>query len=90
MSVWVVVEFGCNSSYNDMYPPKVAVFKEESKEEATALYQKRKAEFLRWKGISGIQYKIYNHENGETIIQEGGDAGAKRPEGASIFFKKVE
>lgn len=82
MNIYVVVEFGCNSSYNDMWPPKVQVFID--KDAAMAVYSKLK------KGIEGVPYKEYNNDNSMTIIQQGGDEGAKRPEGAMIAVHQIQ
>jgi hypothetical protein len=66
MQVFVVTEFGCNSGYNDMYPPKVQVFG--TKEKAMECYLKLKNEIIKMKE----HCNIYERENYECIIQKGG------------------
>lgn len=80
--VYVVIEFGCNSGYNDMYPPSAKVFGD--KEKAYEYYESKK----KWLDKSHV--KVYKDKDGETTIESGGDEGAKRPEGVSIECCEVE
>lgn len=84
METYVVVEFGCNSSCNDMYPPKVRVFR--SKDDAYSYYTRIKNYILSMKNDYDIDYDIYTKVNEECIIQKGeySDKGAKRPIGIMI------
>jgi hypothetical protein len=85
--VYVVIEFGCNSGYNDMYPPSVKVF--EDKEKAYEYYESKK----KWMGkihTPKIRVNVYKDKDGETTIEAGGKDGAKRPEGVSIEFCEIE
>ncbi len=83
--VYVVAEFGCNSSHNDMYPPSVKVFK--SKTEAYEYYSMIKRNLY----SDDIEYPIKVHEytckNCESAIQDGDDV--KRPQGVSIEYVPI-
>ena len=87
--VYVVVEISCNSSYNDMNPPSVRLFSQ--KEAAVSAYMKLKSDILLAKEEYDIDCEIYKEKcGGETIIQEGGYTGAKRPVGASFLIRKID
>jgi hypothetical protein len=85
ISVYVVTEFGCNSSHNDMYPPTTRVFLD--KTAAYAYYNKIKARLYGPDPSEPIEVHRYVDMHGESAIQ-GGDA-AKRPEGVAIEFVRV-
>lgn len=85
--VYVVIEFGCNSNYNDMYPPSAKVFQD--REKAYSYYQSKKSE-LGKHHIPKIRVEIYKDKKGETAIEAGGFEGAKRPCGVSIECCNVE
>lgn len=85
--VYVVIEFGCNSSYNDMYPPSAKVFQD--KEKAYAYYQSKASQLGKYH-TPKIHIEVYKDKNGETAIEAGGDEGAKRPCGVSIECCEVE
>jgi hypothetical protein len=94
MKVYVVTEFGCNSSYNDMYPPYTKVFIDRDKAyeyyfqcvkpliEASQLHDKY--------CNCGVPIQNYKNKDSECVIQEGGDDGAKRPLGIKIEEKEIE
>ena len=84
--VYTVVEFGCNSSHNDMYPPTVHVFK--SKTSAYAYYNSLKTP-LQYDGCVDYPVKthVYTYANGEATIQDGDEV--KRPSGVSITYSKI-
>jgi hypothetical protein len=88
MDIYVVTEFGCNSSHNDMYPPKILVFK--NREDAYAHYTNEKNKILQMKEDYGIDFMLYC--KGECIIQCGMDDehGAKRPIGVMIKHQFVQ
>lgn len=90
MEVYVVVEFGCNSGYNHMYTPSVSVF--QSREKAYELYEKVKNYIIKMKEGYDIDYDHYedNGNGKESIIQCGGDEGAKRPIGIMITKKTIQ
>lgn len=86
LHIYVVTEFGCNSSHNDMYPPATKAFM--SKEQAYEYYNKIKEELL--KGYYDDQEpiaEVIEHKNGETVIQDGEQV--KRPQGVSIRLVPV-
>jgi hypothetical protein len=78
--VYVVAEFGCNSSHNDMYPPTVKAFK--SKTEAYEYYNKIKKSLYSDDPDYPINVHEYTYTNHESAIQDGDDV--KRPQGVSI------
>lgn len=80
IEMYTVVEFGCNSSYNDMYPPTITAFY--NHEEAYMHYMKSKDDIVKMKKLYGIGYTIDEDEDGECIIQDGDEA--KRPVGVKI------
>ena len=85
--IYVVIEFGCNSGYNDMYPPSAKVF--EDKQKAYSYYQSKKDELGQYYKPK-ISVEVYKDKNGETAIEPGGDDGVKRPCGVSIECCEVE
>ena len=78
--VYVVTEFGCNSSHNDMYPPSVKVFK--SKTEAYEYYNSIKKTLYSDDPDYPIKVHEYTYATCESAIQDGDDV--KRPQGVSI------
>lgn len=82
MDLYIVTEFGCNSGYNDMYPPTVTVFT--NAEEAYAKFNAMKDEIIHMKEEYDIDYTKYEHNNQISYIQDGGVEGAKRPTGVSL------
>lgn len=85
MNIYVVTEFGCNSSHNDMYPPTTKAFV--SKTQAYAYYNKRKAELYRFSIDGPTKVHVYKDAKGESAIQDGEEV--KRPEGIAIEYVKV-
>lgn len=85
MKAYVIVDFGCNSGHNDMFPPSVKIIK--NYEEAYELYNIQKNAIIIKKEHYFIDYEIYELEDGECIIQDGGEEGSKRPIG--VMIKKV-
>jgi hypothetical protein len=81
LHIYVVTDFGCNSSHNDMYPPMSTAFM--SKEKAYEFYNKLKNSLLKGYDDEPIA-KVIEHENGETVIQDGDQV--KRPQGVSIQY----
>lgn len=84
LCVYVVTEFGCNSSHNDMYPPTTKAFVDKNK--AYAYYNRIKAR-LYTGGVESEDVHVSKDANGESAIQNG-DA-VKRPEGVAIEFVRV-
>lgn len=83
--VYVVTEFGCNSSHNDMYPPTTKAFM--SKDQAYEYYNKIKTDLLKGYYDDEPIAEVIEHENGETVIQDGEQV--KRPQGVSIQWVHV-
>ena len=82
-SVYVVVEFGCNSSSNDMYAPTISFFR--NREEAYELYNKVKGYIKYMEAENAIGYDGYSQSDNESVIQCGDGAhAAKRPIGVII------
>jgi len=87
IDIYIITEFGCDSGYNDMYTPRVLVFKD--REEAYKYYTNVKDKIIKEKVDYDIDfyidYKLRVENNGECIIQKGmDDNGAKRPIGIMI------
>lgn len=86
LHIYVVTEFGCNSSHNDMYPPTMKTFM--SKEMAYEHYNKIKKSLMKNEyDDEPIRAEVYKHQNGETVIQDGEEV--KRPAGVSIQYVPV-
>jgi hypothetical protein len=83
--VYVVTEFGCNSSHNDMYPPTVMVYK--SKIEAYECYNAIKKTLYSYDPDYPFKVHEYTYPNGESAIQDGDDV--KRPQGVSIQYAQI-
>jgi hypothetical protein len=90
MKVYVVTEFGCNSGYNDMYPPSTKVFMDRDK--AYEYYFKCVKPLIEASSWNDYNVPIQNYKtkDSECVIQYGGDEGAKRPEGVKIEEKEIE
>jgi len=90
MKVYVVTEFGCNSSYNDMYPPSTKVFIDRDK--AYEYYFQCVKPLIEASHDKYYNVPIQNYQNKDSdcVIQEGGDDGAKRPLGIKIEEKEIE
>lgn len=90
MKVYVVTEFGCNSGYNDMYSPSTKVFMDRDK--AYEYYFQCVKPLIEASHDEDYNVPIqnYKNKNSECVIQEGGDEGAKRPEGVKIEEKEIE
>ena len=82
ITLYSVVSFGCNSGFNDMYPPHTRLFRD--REEAYRHYAEMKQDIME----DGNPFSVYDDfvtKNTEAILQWGaGDGGAKRPVGAII------
>jgi hypothetical protein len=85
LCVYVVTEFGCNSSHNDMYPPTTKAFVDKNK--AYAYYNRIKARLYSDDPDYPIKVHVSKDAGGESAIQDGDDV--KRPEGAAIEFVRV-
>jgi hypothetical protein len=83
--VYVVTEFGCNSSHNDMYPPHVTVFK--SKTEAHEYYNSIKKSLYSEDPDYPIRVHEYTYATCESAIQDGDDV--KRPQGVAIEVVRI-
>jgi hypothetical protein len=83
--IYVVTEFGCNSSHNDMYPPTTKAFV--SKAKAYAYYNRIKSRLNSPDPDFPIKVHVTKDANGESAIQDGDDV--KRPEGVAIEFVRV-
>jgi hypothetical protein len=92
VEMYVVTEFGCNSSHNDMYAPSVKVFY--SKEEAYVYYLSVKTDLEKYleyhehDSECGDLFEDHSYENHEWFIQSG--EYMKRPMGVSIERVEVK
>jgi hypothetical protein len=83
LETYVVVEFGCNSSSNDMYAPHISVFY--NREDAYKLYDKVKDDIKYMREECDIGYDGYSQSDNESVIQCGdGPHAAKRPIGVIV------
>lgn len=93
MKVYVVTKFGCNSGYNDMYPPSTKLFMDRDKAYEyyfQCLKPLIEASHEEYDHGYNVPIQTYKNEHRECVIQDGGDDGAKRPVGIQIEEKEIE